>query len=452
MEENKKRVLKKLLPRNSRIPFDLIIIAVLIAISFIFPFVSYTYNKKTYGLKGIRFLTGTSVMKGTVPISMNYWAIGILVIALLILVLAFIYKKLKIRTWGTLLAILGVAQLVLGVALSKDIFAILSKGKNVKLGIGMVLLILLGILIIARSFHLLYKNKVITALDFMIMPGAIYFLINNYLPMFGIFIAFKDVDYSVGIMKSAWVGFNNFKYLFVTSDAFIMTRNTILYNLAFIALGNLIGIVVGIMLYEIISKTMKKFFQTTILLPQLISYVIVAYIVYAFLSNEAGFINKALLGENSVDFYANKYYWPFILVFVNVWKSLGYNSIIYLSSILGIDKSLYEAACVDGASKWQQIRKITLPMLRPTLITLLIMQIGRMFFSDFGLFYQVPMNAGVLFGATQTIDTYVYRALMQLNQIGKASAASVYQSVIGFVVVVVVNGIVRKVDRENAMF
>jgi putative aldouronate transport system permease protein len=238
----------------------------------------------------------------------------------------------------------------------------------------------------------------------------------------------------------------------MTSDAFIMTRNTILYNLAFIILGNILGIAVGIMLFEIFSGAAKKFFQTTILLPQLISYVIVAYIVYAFLSNEAGFINKSILGDHAVDFYANKQYWPFLLIFVNLWKGLGYSAIIYLSSILGIDKSLYEAACVDGARKWQQIIRVTLPMLRPTIITLMIMQLGRMFYSDFGLFYQVPMNAGVLYDATQTIDTYVYRALMQLNQIGKASAASVYQSVVGFVVVLIVNGIVRRTDRENAMF
>ncbi|HHV12374.1 MAG TPA: sugar ABC transporter permease [Clostridiales bacterium] len=286
----------------------------------------------------------------------------------------------------------------------------------------------------------------------MVLPGALYFLINNYFPMFGMFIAFKNIDYSVGILKSPWVGIDNFKYLFLTQDAFIMTRNTILYNLTFIALGNILGIMVGIMLFELFSGIMKKFFQTTILMPQLISYVIVAYIVYAFLSNEAGFINKTILGDKAVDFYANQFYWPFILVFVNVWKNLGYASIIYLSSILGIDKSLYEAACVDGATKWQQIRKVTLPMLKPTVITLLLMQMGRMFYSDFGLFYQVPMNAGVLFNATQTIDTYVYRALMQLNQIGKASAASVYQSIIGFIVVLAVNALVRKVDRENAMF
>lgn len=230
-----------------------------------------------------------------------------------------------------------------------------------------------------------------------------------------------------------------------------MTRNTLLYNIAFIVIGMIVGIAIGVMLYELTSKVAQKFFQTTILLPQLISMVIVAYIVYGFLSNEAGFLNVKIL-DNPIDFYADKKYWPFILILVNTWKLMGYNAIIYLSSIAGINKSLYEAARVDGATRMQQIFRITLPMLKPTIVTLFIMQVGRIFYSDFGLFLQVPMNSGSLYNVTQTVDTYVYRSLMMLNQIGKASAASVYQSVVGFLVVVVANGIVRKVDREDAMF
>ena len=321
------------------------------------------------------------------------------------------------------------------------------------LSYGRILAVVFALLMIVRAFHILYQNKAVVALDFMALPGVLYFLINYYFPMFGIFIAFKKVDYSVGIWKSDWVGFSNFKYLFSTEDAWIMTRNTILYNAAFIVIGMVVGIVIGIMLYEIVNRTWQKIFQTTILLPQLISMIIVAYIVYGFLSNEAGFINKAILGdENAIDFYASKQYWPALLIGVNTWKLMGYNAIIFLSSIAGIDKSMYEAAKVDGATKMQQIFRVTLPMLKPTVITLLIMQIGRIFYSDFGLFLQVPMSSGVLYSVTQTIDTYVYRALMTLNQIGKASAASVYQSVVGFVVVLVANGIVRKVDKENAMF
>jgi ABC-type polysaccharide transport system permease subunit len=284
----------------------------------------------------------------------------------------------------------------------------------------------------------------------MVLPGLLYFVINNYIPMFGIYIAFKKVDYSKGLWGSDWVGFDNFKYLFSTSDAFIITRNTILYNVAFIVLGILSGIIVGICLSEVYSKFLQKTYQTSILLPQLISYVIVSYIVYAFLSNESGLITKML--KEPINFYAEKKYWPFILIFINIWKQLGYNGIVFLSSIVGIDFSMYEAARVDGATKWQQIRSITIPQLKPTIMTLFLLQVGRIFYSDFGLFYQVPLNAGALMDVTNTIDTYVYRALMVNNNISIASAASTYQAVVGFVIVFAVNMFVRKIDRENAMF
>ncbi|MCI2049607.1 MAG: ABC transporter permease subunit [Lachnospiraceae bacterium] len=287
----------------------------------------------------------------------------------------------------------------------------------------------------------------------MILPGLIYMIINNYMPMPGIALAFKKIDFSVGILDSKWVGFTNFKYLFSTSDAWIITRNTLAYNLTFIILGNILGLVVGIALAELISKRLQKFYQTSILLPQLISMIIVAYIVYGFLSSETGFINKAILGDkNAISFYSTTKYWPFILTFVSIWKNIGYNGVIYLSSVVGIDRSLYEASCVDGASRWKQISSITLPLLKPTVITLTILQIGRIFYSDFGLFYQVPMDSGALYTVTNTIDTYVYRSLMKLNNISMAAAASAFQSVVGFIVVVATNALIRKVDKDNALF
>ena len=329
---------------------------------------------------------------------------------------------------------------------------ILTDVKKYNLGYGVWIEAVLGLLIIARAMQILYKNNVLSALDFMVMPGCIYLLINNYFPMLGIFIAFKDIDYSVGIFNSKWVGLTNFKYLFASSDAWVMTRNTILYNIAFIVLGNIFAIVIGIMLNELFSKKLQKLYQTLILLPQLISIIIVSYIVFAFLSNEAGLITKRLMADSGINFYNSPGYWPFILVFIYLWKGVGYSSIIYLSSIVGIDRTLYEAAYVDGANKFQQIFKITLPLIRPTIITLVILAVGRIFFSDFGLFYQVPMNSGALYSVTQTIDTYVYRSLLQLNNISMSSAASLYQSIVGFVVVLLANWIVRKVDSENAMF
>ena len=289
----------------------------------------------------------------------------------------------------------------------------------------------------------------------MILPGALYLLINNYIPMAGVFIAFKDIDFSVGIFKSNWVGFKNFEFLFKTSDAWIITRNTILYNIAFIIVGTIMGVLMAILLNELISVRFRKAYQTILLLPQLISMVVVAYIVYAFLNTESGYVNLSLLksmGINGVNWYSEKKYWPFILTFVSTWKSAGYGCIVYLAAILGIDQSMYESARVDGAGKLRQIFSITLPLLKPTIITMVMMSVGRIFDSDVGLFYQVTMNSGALYDYTSTIDTYVYRALLQRNDLAMSSAAALYQSVVGFVIIVVVNALVRKIDSENALF
>lgn len=288
----------------------------------------------------------------------------------------------------------------------------------------------------------------------MVFPGILYLLINNYGPMCGLFIAFKQIDYSVGIWESPWVGMKNFTYLFKTNAAFEITRNTILYNLLFIIVGTIMGVAVGIMLSELRSKLETKIFQTAILLPYLLSWVICAYIGYAFLSRETGLINGILsaLGLGTVDWYNDPAKWPFILLFVHIWKGIGYSSIIYMATIIGIDRSLYESAMVDGATKWKQICHITLPLLKSTVIMLVIMSIGRMFYSDFGLFYQMPMNSGSLYSATQTIDTYVYRALMQQNDVAMSSAAGFYQSIVGFILVLAANTFVRKVSPEDAMF
>ena len=289
----------------------------------------------------------------------------------------------------------------------------------------------------------------------MTVPGMLYLFINNYIPICGLFIAFKDIDYSKGIFKSDWNGFENFKYLFRTEDAFIITRNTILYNLTFIILIVVICVAVAVMLSEVSKKFMMKFYQTALLLPHLISIIIIAYIAYAFLNSDTGFINHSIqeaMGRDPVNFYADPKYWPFILVIVQVWKTMGYTSIIYFSAILGIDRSLYEAAVVDGAGKMKQIFYITLPLLRPTIITMVLMNVGRIFYSDFGLFLQVPMNQGALFNVTNTIDTYVYRALLLNNDIGMASAAGLYQSIVGFLLVLGANLLVRKMDPENALF
>jgi putative aldouronate transport system permease protein len=286
------------------------------------------------------------------------------------------------------------------------------------------------------------------------LPGIVYLIINNYIPMFGVFLAFKDYDFVKGIFGSDWCGFKNFKYLF-SQDAFTITRNTILYNVAFIVLGTIAAIFVAILMCELGEKARVKFFQSALLLPNLLSWVVIGFIGYAFLNSDTGFINHTiikLLGGEQVAWYTTSKYWPVILVLVFLWKNTGYSSIIYMASISGIDKSIFEAAKIDGATKMQQIIHITLPLLKPTVVILTLMAIGRVFYSDFGLFYQVPMDSGALYNVTQTIDTYVYHGLMELNDVGMSAAAGLYQSVIGFILVITANAIVRKVDSDNALF
>ncbi|MCR4960483.1 MAG: ABC transporter permease subunit [Lachnospiraceae bacterium] len=288
----------------------------------------------------------------------------------------------------------------------------------------------------------------------MALPGLIYLFINNYMPLPGLVLAFKKYNAKKGIFGSDNVGFKNFKYLFATKDAFVITRNTICYNLAFIVVNTILAIFVAILLSEMISK-LKNLYQCLILLPYMISMVIVSYLVYGFLSTDNGFLNNTLLplfGKDPINWYMEKKYWPFLLTFVNAWKVVGYNSIIYISTILGIDRGIYESAAIDGAGKWMQIRKITIPLLKPTVIMMTLLAIGRIFYSDFGLFYQVPQNQGALFAVTNTIDTYVYRGLLELGNMSMASAAGLYQSVVGFVLILGANFLVRKFDRDSALF
>lgn len=289
----------------------------------------------------------------------------------------------------------------------------------------------------------------------MILPGAVYLLINNYLPMFGLVIAFKDINFRKGIFGSEWVGLKNFEYLFTTSDAWIITRNTLLYNIAFIVLGIIFGVTFAILLNEIRQKILLRTYQTIILLPHLVSWVVISYFTYAMLSVDTGMINKSILplfGIEGISWFTEPKYWPFILTIMNIWKGFGFSCVVYFSSIVGINKEYYEAAQLDGASRLQQIFRITIPMIKPTIITLLLLNLGRTFYSDFGLFYQVPMNSGMLFSTTNVIDTYVFRSLMQIGNIGMSAAAGFYQSIVGFIMVIGANLIVRKVSSENALF
>ncbi|ANY73756.1 ABC transporter permease [Paenibacillus ihbetae] len=293
----------------------------------------------------------------------------------------------------------------------------------------------------------------------MILPGTIWFLIFAYLPMFGTVLAFKDFRISpdgffASVLNSEWVGFKNFEYLFTTNDAYIITRNTILYNLAFIILGLVIAVGFAIMLSELVNKRTAKVYQTGMFLPHFLSWVIISYFAFTFLSVDKGTLNQIItyFGGEPISWYSEAKYWPFILVFVGIWKGVGYNSVIYLAAITGIDKSYYEAAVIDGASKWKQVRYITIPLLKPLMIILTILAIGGIFRSDFGLFYQLPKDSGALYPVTNVIDTFVYRGLMNMGDIGMSTAAGLYQSFVGLVLILVANYIVRRIEKDHAIF
>lgn len=289
----------------------------------------------------------------------------------------------------------------------------------------------------------------------MAVPGVIYMICNNYMPMFGILLAFKKLDITKGILGSPWYGLKNFEFLFKTKATFQIIRNTVAYNVVFIILGTVTAVALAIFLNEIRSKTASRIYQTVILLPYIISWVIASYLVYAYMANDTGLVNNSIfaaLGAEPVNWYMNSKYWPFILTFCYIWKSVGYTMIIYYSTIVGISRDYYEAASIDGATKWQQVRSITLPLIKPTVITMFLLAIGRIVSSDFGLFYQIPRNSGALYSVTQTLDVYVYNALMKNSDFAMSSAASVFQSIVGFVFVMAANALVRKNNAESALF
>jgi putative aldouronate transport system permease protein len=293
------------------------------------------------------------------------------------------------------------------------------------------------------------------ALLFLALPGFLLLLVNNYLPMFGIFLAFKDFNYAKGIFHSDWAGFDNFKFLFATNEIWSIIAHTIIYNVVFLVVNTTLSVLLALLLNEVKSRFLSKIYQSTLILPNFISMVVVAYLVFGFLNPDLGFINKSILeplGHESISWYMSPQYWPYILAFVNIWKGVGFGSVIYLATIVGIDKEYYEAAMIDGAGKWKQMTYITLPFLVPVIVILTLLAIGHIFNADFGLFYQVTMNAGMLKSTTEVIDTYVYNALLVSGDSNLASSAGLLQSVVGFILVVTVNWIVKRVSSDKALF
>ncbi|MEG1927879.1 MAG: ABC transporter permease subunit [Niameybacter sp.] len=296
-------------------------------------------------------------------------------------------------------------------------------------------------------------------LSLIALPTFIWFVVFAYIPMSGVLLAFKDFrntphGFIHSFMNSKWVGFENFEFLFASNEAWIAIRNTILYNIVFIILGVVIPVCLALLLNEILQKTLGKVFQTIMFFPHFLSWVVVSYLAFAFLSSDKGLINSVLtsFGQDPISWYSQAEMWPGIIIIMNVWKTMGYGAVVYLAAIAGIDKTYYEAALIDGATKWQQIKFITLPFLKPIMTIMFIMAVGKIFNADFGLFYQLPRDAGALYPVTNVIDTYVYRALMGMGDVGMSSAAAVFQSGIGCMTIITANWVVRRLDNENAMF
>lgn len=298
-----------------------------------------------------------------------------------------------------------------------------------------------------------------TELTLLAAPTTIWYVLFCFLPMFGIIIAFKDFrisgNFITSVFNSSWAGGNglkNFESLFKFGDIWTIIRNTIGYNAIFIILGIVIPVVLALMINQLHSKLAAKFYQTAMFMPYFLSWVVVSAVVFGFLSYDKGLANRVIegMGAQPVQWYMSPKYWPYFLIFMNLWKSVGYGMVVYLAAITGIDGSLYEAAVIDGASKWQQVRFITLPLMKTVIIIMFILSVGRIFYSDFGLFYQVPRASNSLFNVTYTIDVYVY-SMMKSGTTGMASAAALIQSVVGCITILLANAVVRKIDSDSAM-
>jgi putative aldouronate transport system permease protein len=291
-------------------------------------------------------------------------------------------------------------------------------------------------------------------LFFMILPAVIFFVIFSYTPMLGIILAFKRYNYTAGMLDSPWVGWDNFKFLYNSGTLWRVTRNTVLYNVAFIILDLITQVGTAILLNEIGKKAFKKLTQSMMFLPYFISAVLLASFIYNIFSYEQGTLNNILetLGFAKFDAYNNRNSWIFILLFFHVWKSLGYGVVVYLATITGISSEFYEAARVDGATRIHQIKYITIPLLKPTMIIITLFAVGRIMKGQFELFYQIIGNNGILYPVTDIIDTYVFRMTTTSFDPGIATAAGLYQSAFGFLLIVVVNAIVKKMNSDYALF
>ncbi len=286
------------------------------------------------------------------------------------------------------------------------------------------------------------------------LPGLLWFFIFCYVPMAGIVVAFKSYKPKIGILKSSWVGLENFKFLFASNDAMKIVWNTVFYNFLSIFIVTLVSVVIALIMDAVASRKYIKVYQTMLFLPRFISWVVVGYMAIALFHYENGLFNHILeaMKKEKISWYLKPQYWRTILVTANVWKQMGYTCLIYYGTIIGIDTSIYESAEIDGATSMKKVIYITVPLLKPTIIVMILMSIGSIMRSDFGLFYYVPNNSGALYGVTDVLDTYIYRALRVTGDFSSSAAASLFQSVVGFVMILLSNAAVKKFDSESSLF
>lgn len=301
-----------------------------------------------------------------------------------------------------------------------------------------------------KEVRYVYKHRELLLLA---APGVLFKLVFSYLPLLGLIVAFKKFRYDQGIFGSEWIGFKNFEFFFQSEAAWTITRNTVLYNVGFMIITTMSALALAVLLNEVTSRALKVY-QTALFLPYFFSWVVVGYIAIAFLDHERGYLNQLLsyMQQAPVKWYNEPVHWPYLLNIAHLWKVVGFSTLVYFAGIIGIDPTYYEAARIDGATKWQMVRTITLPLLTPLIVILLIVETGKIFRADFGLFYFIPNDSSFLFAVTDVIDTYVYRSLRVVGDIGMSTAIGLYQSFVGFILVMTANFVVRKINRDNAIW
>lgn len=304
-----------------------------------------------------------------------------------------------------------------------------------------------------RARITLNKHSTTIEITLLALPAIVFVFVFNYLPLYGLILPFKNYNIKLGPFKSPWTGFDNFKFLITSDSLGIITRNTLVMNILFFTFNTIFSILIALLLFEL-GKKFVKFYQTVAFFPFFMSWVVVTYIVSGFLESDRGLLNKfiGLFGAESIQWYNEAQYWPIILVIVYLWKMTGYGAVIYYAGLMGIDSEYFEAAIIDGASKLQQIRYVSVPLIFPLIVIINLMAIGRIFYGDFGLFFNVTKNIPLLYPTTDVIDTYVYRSLKVLGDFGMASAAGLYQSICGFILVFITNWVVKRINAENSLF